>query len=153
MGTNYYAVIESQETYNAVKEQENWINLSSMSLDRLHPWNKTMVAHLGKASYGWVFLFHGCQGTQFNSKANWFKWLTENNVRIVDEEGDVEDLEVLFRDIETYWSPYTTFLDDHGHERKNKHHIEYCVKSGYTNELRYSFNDPEGYPISMNTFS
>jgi hypothetical protein len=134
-----------------VKEQEHWMNFSSMAMDRLQPWNKTMTVHIGKASYGWVFLFHGRISTPFDSRASWFKWLTENNVRIVNEEGDECSVETLFEDIENYWSPNTKRKNDR--DFKNKQHMDYCLDNGYTSELKYGFTDNEGYPISMNTFS
>lgn len=139
METNYYAVIESKNVYHDVEEQKSWANITTMSLCAFRPWEKTMVMHIGKASYGFVFLFHGNKDTQFNSKACWLKWLTDNNVRIVDEYGGVVDIENLFECIEAYYNPNNTYPPG--------------ITNSNTDEIKYCYIDDEGYPISMNKFS
>jgi hypothetical protein len=143
METNYYAVIESNNTYHDVDEQKSWANITTMSLCPFRPWEKSMVMHIGKASDGWVFLFHGHQDTPFNSKAGWQKWLTDNNVRIVDEYGGVVEIENLFTCIELYYSP----------NGKNKQYLGHRITNGNTSEIYYCYNDDDGYTITMNKFS
>jgi hypothetical protein len=95
-------------------------------------------------SFQWLGIFISWSPRySFNSKAGWQKWLTDNNVRIVDEYGGEVDTENLFECIELYYSP----------NGKNKQHLDQCISSGNTSEIYYCYDDDDGYPISMNKFS
>ena len=112
MGTNFYARI-------------NACNYCGRSDDEIH---------IGKSSAGWTFSFHVTD--EIKSYKDWIKYLSRDNIKIVDEYNSVYSLEE-FEDL----------VESKKNEEHN--HTKACMKSGYEN----SYLDEEGHSMTKEDFS
>ena len=157
MGTNYYAVIETQEAYDTVMSQEDWITTKHFALDKSEPWDKTLCIHIGKISGGWEFHLHGRRdltNNPFNSWQSWKKFLIENCELVVDEYGELQAVEDFIAEIEEYWAPGCKWQ---GNGELLKSHYDYVFNDSnkmlYGSYLRTIYKDDDGYTLTSVEFS
>ena len=81
MGTNYYAVQKRPSLY------------------------RTML-HLGKASAGWKFLFHGYMNNDFTIKSieDWKNYIRSKDLVIIDEYDTIVNRNKFFKMVEDFQS-------------------------------------------------
>lgn len=155
MGTNYYAVIETQ---NQLTESElgypvnhEWIT-PPLGTELIKNIFRVRAIHIGKKSWGWAFHFHGHQSSKwFNSPSTWFKFLRDFQVTIVDEYGTVIPLSEL-SDIVFKWGHPDFIPNDDIPEQTNLDHIDYCLKNERFFTMDKAFKS-EGYSFTTTYFS
>lgn len=97
-------------------------------------------AHIGKASSGWSFSFHGYRHMRLVSWAAWKEYLKDRQIH--NEYGEEVPYEEFVEMVEGYKSP-----------KANKfHHNEEGRKFNWFNP-EYDWDDPEGYSFSEREFS
>jgi hypothetical protein len=118
MGTNYYAHTNVCKCCNRPEEK----------------------VHIGKSSYGWTFTFHAIKDLydveDIVSYKDWLKFLSKENVKIVDEYGKECSLDDFKKIVEA--------------KRDCKlNHAKECAGSRYD----HSFLDEDGNSFSEGEFS
>lgn len=154
MGTNYYAIIESQaqltESESGYPVDPEWI-VPPLGTDLVKNIFRVRAIHIGKKSWGWAFHFHGHPSSKwFNSPSNWFTFLKAYNVTIVDEYGELVPLSEM-QDIVFKWG-HPDYVPDELNPGPNRDHIDYCLQSGRYFTMDDTFKS-EGYSFTTTQFS
>jgi hypothetical protein len=124
MGTNYYVAKNKCECCERYDEEY----------------------HIGKASWGWAFSFHGYPWDNLKSWRQWREYL--KNETIVDEYGMVIPYDEFVDMVEGFKAP--GYVREDGHVNL-QHNVE-GRKEGYFNS-EYDWDDEDGYSFSSREFS
>jgi len=105
------------------------------------------LKHIGKASYGWSFGFHGIKEEGLVSWDAWKKYL--HGKHIVNEYDDEVDYNWFVDYVEYEKSP--EYVNSSG--KRNASHYDYLKESIWSSRSNEDWVDDAGYTFSLGEFS
>lgn len=133
MGTNYY-----------------------LEVDKCECCQRSEKIHIGKKSYGWVFMFRGYYKYEtpldihLNSWYEWKKYLLTAAARILNEYDEYVPLDEFIDIVEESKNSVISTIDGILQHRTPKNHYWYCQKNHP--EIKDVILD-DGYPVTFGEFS